>query len=267
MSITSQLLASGPGWRVFDVICTHGPHSRPFEEQRAEYSIAAVTAGTFRYRTRSGAATLVPGSVLLGEAGACYECGHTHSRGDRCLAFHFTPRLWEADGGQARPFNAPALPPLPQMTPVLTAAEAARDDGDQAAFEELALRLAGAITGVLGDVRKSARRATARDEKRIAAAVRRIERDAAQPLSLAALAREAAMSRYHFLRTFSQVIGLTPHQFVLRTRLHRAALQLRRSDEVIAAIAYDCGFNDLSTFNRRFRRVMGVSPADYRLRA
>jgi AraC family transcriptional regulator len=57
---------------------------------------------------------------------------------------------------------------------------------------------------------------------------------------------------------------MTPHQYVLRTRLNRAALRLRRSDEPVAAIAYDAGFNDLSSFNRRFRRVMGKSPSAYR---
>jgi AraC family transcriptional regulator len=60
------------------------------------------------------------------------------------------------------------------------------------------------------------------------------------------------------------LVGMTPHQYVLRTRLHRAALLLRRTDQPVAGIAFDCGFGDLSTFNRRFRRVMGASPSDYR---
>jgi len=94
--------------------------------------------------------------------------------------------------------------------------------------------------------------------------VRRIEREAHRPLTLAALAREAAMSPFHFLRTFRRVAGMTPHQFILRLRLHRAALRLRLDDEPITAIAYDAGFNDLSTFNRRFRRLMGVSPSAFR---
>ena len=74
------------------------------------------------------------------------------------------------------------------------------------------------------------------------------------------------MSPYHFLRSFRALIGLTPHQYVLRTRLHRAALLLRRSEQPVASIAYDCGFGDLSTFNRRFRRVLGASPTAYRAR-
>jgi AraC-like DNA-binding protein len=59
---------------------------------------------------------------------------------------------------------------------------------------------------------------------------------------------------------------MTPHQFVLHTRLGRAAVRLRTSDEPISGIAFDAGFGDLSTFNRRFRRLMGCSPGDYRKR-
>jgi AraC-like DNA-binding protein len=134
-------------------------------------------------------------------------------------------------------------------------------------MEELALRLAGALLTTLADRSPTRRTSTARDERRVTRALRRIEAAAEAPLSLAALAREAAMSPYHFLRTFRQVVGMTPHQLVLRTRLHRAAVRLRGSEEAIASIAYAAGFNDLSTFNHRFRRLMGVSPSTYRRRA
>jgi AraC-like DNA-binding protein len=72
------------------------------------------------------------------------------------------------------------------------------------------------------------------------------------------------MSPYHFLHTFRRVTGTTPHQFLLRTRLHRAALRLRQSADQISSIAFEAGFNDLATFNRRFRRLMGVTPSVYR---
>ena len=74
------------------------------------------------------------------------------------------------------------------------------------------------------------------------------------------------MSPYHFLRVFRQVVGMSPHQFTLRMRLQRAALRLARSSDPVATIALDCGVGDISTFNRRFRRVMGASPLGFRAR-
>jgi AraC family transcriptional regulator len=264
MAIASQIFAKGSGWQVTDIICDHGPRDRPFEEQHAMMSVAAVTSGSFQYRTRQGRATLVPGAVVLGNAGACFECGHEHAQGDRCLAFHFTPAYFEAAVGAAPRFTVASLPPQPRLLPILAAAEAARADGDGQAFEALALRLAGAVVALQeGSV---PRQPSARDERRVTRAVRRIEADAHETLTLAALAREAGMSPYHFLRTFRAVTGMTPHQYVLRTRLVRAALRLRDGVAPVSEIAYGAGFNDLSTFNRRFRRLMGTNPARWRQR-
>jgi AraC family transcriptional regulator len=269
--LSSRLLASSPGWSVSDFVCCAGPRDPPFQEQHQTACIAAVTEGSFQYRSTHGAAVLAPGAVLLGNPGHCFECGHEHGTGDRCLAFNFTPDCLEeiaAAVPRARwtTFAVPRLPPLPSLMPLLADAEAARDDSDRAELEELALRLAGAVMSMLAGTTGGTPAPSRRDQLRVTDALRRIEADANEPLALADLAREASMSRYHFLRAFRRIVGMTPHQYVLRTRLHRAALLLRRSTQSISAIAFDVGFNDLSTFNRRFRRVMGLSPSAYRLR-
>ena len=131
-------------------------------------------------------------------------------------------------------------------------------------LEELATRLAGAVLTITGEEATLARRSSMRDERRITMVVRRIETQADEHLGLSALAREAAMSPYHFLRTFRQVTGMTPHQYVLHTRLHRAARRLRASADPISMIAFEAGFNDLATFNRRFRRLIGMTPSAFR---
>jgi AraC family transcriptional regulator len=271
MTITQRVLASGPGWLVADVVCSAGPEDRPFEERHDSASIALVTQGSFQYRSAQGSAVLAPGSVLLGNEGTCFECGHEHAAGDRCVAFQLAPDLLEeivaeTPGARSAVFAVPRLPPLPALMPLAGAAEAeaAREEPDGRALEELALRLAGAVAAALADATGGLPLPSPHAERRVTEILRRIERQADEPLPLAALAREAGMSRFHFLRVFRAVAGMTPHQFVLRTRLHRAALRLRRSDDPVSAIAFEAGFNDLSTFNRRFRRVMGASPREWR---
>ncbi|TIO79307.1 MAG: AraC family transcriptional regulator [Mesorhizobium sp.] len=270
MATTDKNLASGPGWQVCDVICTARAGDRPFEEQHRSFCVAAVTRGAFRYRTREGTAMLAPGAILLGNPGACYECGHEHGAGDRCLSFHFAPAYMEriaADvpGARKLDFETPRLPPMPALAPLLAQAEAARETGDAGAFEDLGLNIAGAVVAAAAGSPRVAPAPSRRDQKRVAEAVRLIELNADRPLSVTELADGTATSPYHFLRTFRHVAGMTPYQFLLRTRLHRAAVRLRTSNEAISTIAFDAGFNDLSTFNRRFRREMGEAPGAYRV--
>ncbi len=267
--LSSRILASGRGWMVQDIICRSGPETAAFEEQHRAIAIAQVSEGTFQYRSSLGAAVLTPGAVMLGAPGVCYECGHEHGVGDRCTAFHFAPAVWEeivaaVPGARRSAVTRPQLPPLEVLAPLFAEAETARDEDDREAFEEIALRLAGTVVGILADAPKRARQPSARDIKRVTAIVRTLAAQPEESYTLDGLADRAAMSPYHFLRTFRQVVGLAPHQYLLRNRLHRAALRLKRSRDDISAIAFEAGFNDLSTFNRRFKKVTGVSPGAYR---
>jgi AraC family transcriptional regulator len=264
MSLSMHLLASGPGWRVEDVICSAGPRDRPFEEQHHLVCVAAVMRGTFQYRTPDGRATLVPGALMLGNPGACFQCGHQHGVGDRCLSFHFDPEFFEeivasVPRAQRLTFTMPRLSPSERLLPVILAAETA-DDG--LGFEEAALRVAAAAVTLESGASEAV--GNPRQERRVAEILRRMEAEPEEPAALAQLARDAAMSPYHFLRTFNAVSGVTPYQFVLAQRLRRVAERLRRTTDPITAIACEAGFNDLSTFNRRFRRIVGMTPRAWR---
>ncbi|MGA8096147.1 MAG: AraC family transcriptional regulator [Steroidobacteraceae bacterium] len=255
-----------------DFVCTSGPRDPCYVEQHRTYSIALVTDGTFQYRTAQGSALMTPGSLLLGNEGGCFECGHQHSRGDCCLAFHYSPEVFESvaaavPGVKRLALPAARLPPVPSVLAVLARAQALREESGSspAEFRELALQLAGTVCAALNEERSVSRRPpTPRDERRVAAALRRIESQQGAKLSLDALAAEAAVSPFHFLRIFEQVVGLTPGRYMLTTRLLHAAVRLRRSNDAIAAVALDCGFDDLSTFNRQFRRATGLPPGAYR---
>src|SRR6202012_2600707 len=103
-------------------------------------------------------------------------------------------------------------------------------------------------------------------EARVTRAVRLIEHEPSSDLSLRTLAREARLTPWHFLRVFEHRTGVTPHQYVLRTRLRRAAVRLSSEPSRILDIALDAGFNDISNFNRAFRTEFGVPPKHWRAR-
>ena len=91
-----------------------------------------------------------------------------------------------------------------------------------------------------------------------------IDAHAADPIDLESAAAETGLSPFHFLRLFARVLGVTPHQYLIRSRLRCAARLLAEVPRSVTDIAYDVGFGDLSNFVRSFHRAAGVSPRGFR---
>jgi len=267
----ARLLREEQEWSIGEYLCTAGPNDRPFEERREQVAIAAVIEGSFRYRGDTGTAVMHPGAFLLGNAATCYECGHDHSSGDRCIAFHLAPAYFAevaasiAGSGRFR-FPTPMLPAAPKLLPWLVRIETRAARADRLAIDEAVPRLMEAVISAVAAAPPRPVRVSARDERRISDVLRYIELHAADALDLDTLAGVAVMSKYHFLRTFRQSVGMTPYQFLLGVRMRRAAVRLATSSEPVSMIAFETGFGDLSTFNGRFRDVFGMSPTAYRSR-
>jgi AraC-like DNA-binding protein len=269
---TPRVLGSGEGWTVSDVLCTSGPVDRSFEEQHSHVSIAMVVAGSFQYRCQAGRALMTPGSLLLGNVGEYFECGHEHGVGDRCVAFHYRPDYFEnlvaSFVGSNSTFRVPRLPPQRPLSALVARACADLAEPVAASWEELSALLAARVGQLVSGVSPGAAQEPPGAIARVTRVVRMIERHPDMELDLAHLAREARLSLYHFLRSFERLTGVTPHQYVLRTRLREASLQLldvRPPRAKILEIALACGFGDVSNFNRCFRAEFGVSPREYRL--
>lgn len=261
-----RILARGEGWTVADVICTSGPQDRQFEEQHDRYVIAVVLAGSFQYRSSSGRGLLTPGSLMLGNPGHCFECGHDHGEGDRCVSFWYEPEYFgqlAVDAGIRRVdagFRAAYLPALRELSPLAVRAAAGATGASDVSWEEVGVQIA---THALRLGASDARHPPSlpwKAEARIARTVHIIDKHPDATLTLDALAREAGLSRYHFLRIFEQFTGVTPHQYVRRARLREAAMRLTGESGSVLDIALSCGFGDISNFNRAFRTEFGMSP-------
>jgi AraC-like DNA-binding protein len=269
-SPAARLVAAGDGWLVEDVVCTSGPGDRPYEEQHSHIRVAIVAAGSFQYRAdcRNGTARelMAPGSVLLATQGQCFECGHDHGAGDRCLSFGYTPEYFESltGAGGGREFRVVRLPPMRALSPLVARACAGMVGDLDVAWEELSIELGARAIELARGRPSNASPFPPGATARVTHIVRRSERDPDSALTLRNLAREAGLSPYHFLRTFERLTGVTPHQYVLRTRLREAALRLMAGPAKVLDIALDCGFGDVSNFNHAFRAEFGVSPRAYR---
>jgi AraC-like DNA-binding protein len=268
-ALAVRSLCRGRDWCLSEYLCTAGPGDSPFEERHDKVAIAAVIAGTFTYRADTGSGMLHPGAFLLGNAATCYECGHEHSRGDHCISFRAAPEYFAEvaatmAGSSRFRFPAPMLPATPKLLPWLARIEARTVLTAPLDADETAAGLIEAVIGVMSDQMPKPVRVSPRDRRRIGEALRYIERNVADALDLDTLAGVAFMSKYHFLRTFRHIVGMTPYQFVLHVRMRRAAVRLAASAAPVSAIAFETGFGDLSTFNARFRKTFGKSPTAFR---
>jgi AraC-like DNA-binding protein len=94
-----------------------------------------------------------------------------------------------------------------------------------------------------------------------------MDRMYAEPLDIPLLARVACVSEAHFIRTFRQTFGETPHRYLQRRRVERSMFLLRETHRSVTDICFDIGFGSLGTFSRTFRDIVGETPSKYRERA
>jgi AraC family transcriptional regulator len=101
-------------------------------------------------------------------------------------------------------------------------------------------------------------------EARIAEVQAKVDANLAADLSLNVLAEEIGMSRAHFARTFRQVVGESPHRYVMSRRIEHAKQLLSQSHLELNEIAHEAGFCSQSHFTQIFRTRLGVTPQQYR---
>lgn len=88
-----------------------------------------------------------------------------------------------------------------------------------------------------------------------------------RPVTIDEAAREARMSRFHFIRQFAALFGDTPHQCRIQAQLDRAKHLLALSDCPVTDVCMEVGFSSLGSFSRLFATRVGVPPSAYRRRA
>ena len=252
---------SSNGLSVTEYLCDSGPDDTPFSEQHHVFTLSFVRGGAFGYRRGGRGFELVAGSILVGHEGDEYVCTHEHVHGDDCLSFEFSQALLDE---VARPSRSVAVvPPASELMILAELAQSAIDGRSDVGLDEVAWLFLDRVTrhgaGVDGSVA-----VTPRDRRRSVRTALWIDAHSSEAMTLEAMAREAGLSSFQFLRIFSSAIGVTPHQYLVRCRLRRAARMLTDDERAVTDVAFDSGFGDLSNFVRTFHRAAGVSPRAFR---
>jgi AraC family transcriptional regulator len=93
-----------------------------------------------------------------------------------------------------------------------------------------------------------------------------ISTNIAKEITIAELARVAALSTFHFVRMFTRTIGISPHRYVIRLRIENAMAEIAAARSPLAQVAFNAGFSSQASFTRAFHRATGMTPAEYRRR-
>jgi AraC family transcriptional regulator len=97
-------------------------------------------------------------------------------------------------------------------------------------------------------------------------AIERLRSDSDADVSLAALASDAGLSRFHFCRAFKESTGLSPHAWLRQHRLEQAMNMLRDTDRSIVSVAVQLGYASQTAFTAAFKKLTGETPSDWRRR-
>lgn len=258
-----RTLFEGNRISVTEFRCTAGPDDKPFAEAFPGHCISYVRKGSFGCHCRGRFHELVTGAILVGYPGDEYVCTHDHVVGDECLSFFLAPELVDALG-DVGVWRIGSVPPLPELMVLAELAQTAADGSSDVGLDEVGHLLAARFIEAVSGRRAKKLTANLRDRRRAVESALWIDANSHKAITLDDAAEQAGISPFHFLRLFSGVLGVTPHQYLVRSRLRHAARRLADDDSAITDIAYDVGFGDLSNFVRTFHRAAGASPMRFR---
>lgn len=251
-----QLLPSGlPGVEAVAADSTHA-FGRHTHEQ---FGIGLIERGAQKSASGRGVVEAGPGDLITVNPGEVHDGKPVDSTGRRWRMLYLDPApvldaARDIAPGASFEFTAPVIRDAAlglRFRSLFDATTAGRD----------ALQSETALLALIAQLlRPTAQRTT--PVASIALARERIDDDPAAAPTLAALAAEAGLSRYQFLRAFTRLTGLPPHAYLLQRRVQHAR-QLVRRGLPLADVAAASGFADQSHMTRCFVRSLGMTPGTF----
>ena len=243
----------------------HRAHRDDGREITQSIAVTFVESGDFEITEAKNHWRFAQFDVLLSTPGTVRTYHHRlECPTDVCLTLSYAPEIVEEALGRSPKAVPPRLRAGVASRFAHRRVSRALSAGDAMAIESAAFDCLLAIgphswtdSGRMNSVTAHARRIEKACEAMVAGL--------AEAQSLTRTARDAGMGTFYFARVFRELLGISPHQYLLRARLSHAARQLRRKTSVTEA-ALSSGFGNLSHFTRTFHNYFGVAPLDYEKR-
>lgn len=124
----------------------------------------------------------------------------------------------------------------------------------------------GVIVGLMGMTRRDESRAKLQLESAVAQVVNYVHQNTDRVLTALELAQSCGMSERTLFRKVHKALGVSPYELMLRIRVQKAAVALLKTEASVSEIALNHGFCDQSTFTQHFRKRIGMTPRQFRVR-
>lgn len=241
---------------------TYLPGYRLTRESFDSFLLMYIRKGTLRLETEGHVQEAGKGQLILLD---CYgRHAYSTDSGWDCLWCHFdgiTARHWYRSI-VSRVGNVFSLPDPQPVVSRLTSIYNIFDSADLVREPLLSKYLTDILTSILlyapSDGKTDAHTGIA---EKITAY---ISEHFAENLPVSQLASMVGLSDYHFIRIFKRQTGFTPHEYLLNTRMNMARYLLKNSEKPVKDICFSTGFSCESVFCNAFKRMEGMTPAQYR---
>lgn len=253
-----------PEWGVLVFESHHTPDFYMSQRSHDFLKVIYVLRGRGRLITGSTTEACKAGDTLVVPIGQSHRLVDEPTEPMSLYALCLSEQVWQADRGIHRGLPVGRLPDNPVLGPQV------REGLRRLLFEQTAARpahrsaMAGQALELLATLVRSdrpGRTPTDASIDRVRAYVRELDRRFYEVSTIDEAARQVQLSRRRFTQLFRAVTGESWLSYVRAKRIAHARQLLEQTDRAVVAIAFECGFNDLSSFYRAFRKVQGVSPS------
>jgi AraC family transcriptional regulator len=220
-----------------------------------EPCIAFTAFGSWEIRARRGKGEVTPQGVMVSEGGAEFECRHHDGMTDRMLCV-----LYRHDVDPGPVLVVPQEATLRSLRRSLSA-QIRLPVPDPGEVESLSLALLAAVR----ETPHGSHGPGARARALVAQLQAEADEGYREPgFDLVARAHALGMSRTRFVHLFRDVVGLTPHRYLVELRVGHAARLLSSTQVPVTDICFDSGFGSMPSFYAAFRASYGMTPGTFR---
>jgi AraC family transcriptional regulator len=279
MEAKIDILHSSDFYQIRNFQCNCTKCNTSGKEYTSSFCVCFVRSGYFQQNIFRKAHDVHIGRMLIAKPGIEHVTRHVDNQPDVCTVFHFGASFYEQLKNhyskeinwfiQNQDIHSVLIQTNPEIDYLHQRIldKFFQGSGNNLLIDDLVVQMMDKIATVLGNVKEPApisesfkKYHLVTVEKAKLFMLRHFEKD----ISLQQLSEHCCVSLFHFSRIFKSIVGISPHQYLQRIRLHHATILLQSTKMPVSMISDQCGFNSLEYFTTAYRERFKTTPSAFR---